>query len=151
MTMSGCSTGLTTIPTKSFLSRVTSRFLSSAQYEYGVYVADQYQDFWLQNIADELEDYGARHGMNETEIVNLAISFVQQLEYTTDEVNNGYSNYPQYPVETLKLRSGDCEDTSILLSGILDRLGYGTVLLAMPDDAHMAVGVLGDSSLPGSY
>ncbi len=111
--------------------------------DYGVYLADTYDDFLIQSYADEMERFGRGHGLSGSEIVEMAIAFVQQLEYTTDEVNNGFSDYPQYPLETLYLRSGDCQDSSILLASLLEKMGYGTVLLLMPDDRHMAVGLSG--------
>ncbi len=36
---------------------------------------------------------------------------------------------------------GDCEDTSILVAALLNRLGYDTGLLLLPDEQHVAVGV----------
>ena len=44
---------------------------------------------------------------------------------------------------------GDCEDTAILLASILKEMGYGVVLIEFDD--HMAVGLLGDDSLSGTY
>ena len=41
-------------------------------------------------------------------------------------------DYVQFPRETLKLRSGDCDDLSVLLSAGLENLGIETVLLEVP-------------------
>jgi len=73
-------------------------------------------------------------------------SFVyQNIEYINDQKKYGYE-YPQYPIETLWNRSGDCEDMSYLLSSLLQAQGYDTVLFVFKGDGwgHMAVGIAGD-------
>ena len=44
-------------------------------------------------------------------------------------------------------RGGDCEDTSILVAALLDRMGYDVALLLLEDASHMAIGV----SIPGTH
>lgn len=117
---------------------------------YGQYVADQYQSNIVREVAEYFVSYGRENNLSRREIIDQVIGFVQQLEYTTDRVNNGFENYPQYPYETLVLRSGDCEDSSILTAALLKQLGYDVILLLMPNDEHMAVGVKGEN-LPGTY
>ena len=117
---------------------------------YGSYVSDSYDDQYVQSLADEFRAYGERNGLSEREVVDHTMVFVQNLQYATDEVGTGFDEYPKYPVETLVDRGGDCEDTSILLSSLLEALGYDTVLLALYDANHMALGVAG-SDLSGSY
>ncbi|MDZ7687108.1 MAG: hypothetical protein U5J64_00020 [Halobacteriales archaeon] len=117
---------------------------------YGQYVADQYQSNIVQEVAEYFVSYGRENNLSRRGIIDQVIGFVQQLEYTSDRVNNGFDNYPQYPFETLVLRSGDCEDSSILTASLLKHLGYDVILLLMPNDAHMAVGVKGET-LPGTY
>jgi tetratricopeptide (TPR) repeat protein/DNA-binding beta-propeller fold protein YncE len=46
-------------------------------------------------------------------------------------------DYVQFPRETLKLRSGDCDDLSVLMSAGLENLGIETVLLEMPGHLMM--------------
>lgn len=117
---------------------------------YGVYVADQFQRQYVRRVAEYFVSYGQENDLSRRQILNQVIGFVQQLEYTADSVNNGYDSYPQYPLETLVLRRGDCEDTSILTVALLKELGQGAILLGMPEDGHMAVGVKGEN-LPGTY
>jgi len=117
---------------------------------YGQYVADRYQSKVVRGVAEYFTSYGQENNLSRREIIDQVIGFVQQLEYTEDQVNNGFNNYPQYPFETLVLQEGDCEDTSILTAALLKELGYDAILLLMPNDAHMAVGVKGDN-LPGTY
>lgn len=109
--------------------------------DYGSYVSDSYDDEYVQSLADEFRAYGERNGLSERDLVDHAMVFVQNLTYATDEVGTGFDEYPKYPVETLVDRGGDCEDTSVLLSSLLEALGYDTVLLALYDANHMALGV----------
>jgi predicted transglutaminase-like cysteine proteinase len=117
---------------------------------YGSYVSDSYDDQYVQSLADEFRAYGERNDLSEREVVDHAMVFVQNLQYAADEVGTGFDEYPKYPVETLVDRGGDCEDTSVLLSSLLEALGHDTVLLALYDANHMALGVAG-SDLSGSY
>nr|MDJ0834622.1 tetratricopeptide repeat protein [Gammaproteobacteria bacterium] len=50
--------------------------------------------------------------------------------YTT--LRDDQVDYVQFPRETLKLRSGDCDDLSVLISAGLENLGIETVLLEVP-------------------
>jgi predicted transglutaminase-like cysteine proteinase len=117
--------------------------------DYSVYVTHPGDDSYLQLLATEMERAAAIRELDELETVNLAVSFVQSLPYTSDSVTTPYDEYPRYPVETLVDNGGDCEDTSILLAALLDEMGYDVVLLSPPD--HMGVGVLGSEMVSGAY
>lgn len=121
---------------------------------YDMYVSDTYSDQYIQQVADNFEQFGDEYDLSEREVVDLAVAFVQGLNYTKDDVTTGFDQYTYYPVETLIERGGDCEDSTVLLARILRELGYDCVLLFLPDTepvAHMALGVRGDSSIPGAY
>jgi len=119
--------------------------------DYGAYVSDTYDDQYIQGIVGEFKDFGDRRDLNDVDIINEMMGFVQNLEYTSDRVSAGYNEYPKYPVETLVDREGDCEDSSILLASMLDQFGYGSVLLIFKDQQHMAVGVAGEEGIEGTY
>lgn len=53
--------------------------------------------------------------------------------------HDGCDDWPNYPIESLYERLGDCEDHAILAAAILKRLGFDVALLSMP--GHMAVGL----------
>ncbi|MFP4559009.1 MAG: hypothetical protein ACLFO6_05890 [Archaeoglobaceae archaeon] len=116
---------------------------------FSVYVTNPLDDKYIESLAMEIEDAGSKNNFNDWETVNLAISFVQSLKYTSDNVTTPYDEYPRYPIETLVDRGGDCEDTSILTAAILDAMGYDVVLVQLPD--HMAVGILGGEGVHGTY
>jgi hypothetical protein len=121
--------------------------------EYDAYISDAYGDEYITFIADEFDRLGDKHDLSEYEVVDLAMAFVQQMQYTADDVATPFDQYTQYPVETLIERGGDCEDTALLLAAILREMGYGCVLLYLreTDPAHIAVGVKGDESIERTY
>lgn len=43
----------------------------------------------------------------------------------------------QYPRETLKIKTGDCDDLSILISSLLENLGIETALIGTPGHLHL--------------
>lgn len=108
---------------------------------YGSYVSDSYDDEYVRSLAAEFREYGEQQGLSARDVVDHVMVFVQTLTYAADEVGTGFDEYPKYPVETLVDRGGDCEDTSVLLASLLEALGYDTVLLALYDANHMALGV----------
>jgi hypothetical protein len=127
------------------------RFGRSSNYD--MYVSDAYSDPYIKDLADGLKQMGDNNNFSEREIVDLSVAFVQALKYTKDLVTTGYNQYTFYPAETLIENGGDCEDSTILLAAILREMGYDCVLILLPDadPAHMALGVKGDQSIPGTY
>lgn len=47
-----------------------------------------------------------------------------EIEYVNDTITHGVSEYWQLPAETLSLRTGDCEDFSILLCSLYRAIGW---------------------------
>jgi hypothetical protein len=117
--------------------------------DYSIYVTHPNDDEYIDTIIGEIEEAAADSGYDEIETVNFAVSFVQSLTYATDNVTTSFDEYPRYPIETLVDNGGDCEDTSILMTAILDAMGYGVVLISPPN--HMAVGILGSEGMSGTY
>ena len=115
--------------------------------DYSVYVTHPYDDVYINTIIQKFNFIAIERSFTEIEKINLIISFVQSLPYTSDSVTTSFDDYPRYPLETLVDEGGDCEDTSILAAALLDALNYDVVLVAPP--GHMAVGV--DIDTYGSY
>ena len=105
-------------------------------------------DYYLQMLADKLNETSAQMGYDSYDEVSFVLAFVQSLPYTSDSVTSGYDEYPRFPIETLVDGGGDCEDTSILFATITLIMNYGTVYINPPN--HYAVGILG-TNIPGGF
>lgn len=116
---------------------------------YSYYVTDPSDDEYLAGLAGKFKEAAEKENYSDLDMVKNIIFFVQNLQYVNDKVETGYDEYPKFPLETLADQGGDCEDSAILLASLLRELGYGTVLIQFKD--HMAVGVKGGESIPGSY
>lgn len=103
-------------------------------YQYGNYILEDTGYEMTSGLAGAFRRKAQKDNFSEWRLVNTVIDFVQSLEYQAET-----GEYPKYPIETLKDGGGDCEDTSILLSAILDKLGFDCVMLSPP--GHMAVGL----------
>jgi outer membrane murein-binding lipoprotein Lpp len=111
--------------------------------DYSLYVTHPYDDEYLSTIIAEFDDIAAEEGYDENQKINLVVSFIQSLPYTSDDITTGFDEYPRYPIETLVHDGGDCEDTSILASALLDLMGFDVVLINLP--GHVAIGVAVDA------
>lgn len=118
---------------------------------YEAYVKLAIQGGNASELAGFLNDDAERHGFTgKKEKTRVAIDFVQRLPYVTDDVSKGYDDYPKLVQELVVEGEGDCEDTAILLSAILEAepFEYDMVLIELP--GHMAAGIYG-KDLPGYY
>jgi len=106
------------------------------------------EDYYMITLANKLNQTATNMGYSSYDKVSFVLAFVQSLQYTSDNVTEGYNEYPRFPIETLVDDGGDCEDTSILFATITIIMGYGTVYINPPN--HYAVGILGDN-LYGTY
>jgi hypothetical protein len=116
---------------------------------YSVYITHPLDDTYIDVLIKKIKEAAQQKGLSEYETVEFAATFIQSLPYTADSVTTTYDEYPRYPVETLVDNGGDCEDTSILLASLIDKMGYGVALIMLPD--HCAVGVKGGENIYGSY
>lgn len=111
--------------------------------DYSVYVTHPQDDEYISTIIERFDEIALEEGYDDEQEVNLVIAFVQSLPYATDDVSTPFDEYPRYPLETLVDGGGDCEDTSILASTLLDAMDYGVVLVNLPE--HVAVGVAAEA------
>ncbi|MEW6623006.1 MAG: hypothetical protein AB1420_07760 [Bacillota bacterium] len=116
-----------------------------------IYVTDPGHKEIISSLAEAFSDTAAKEGYSLKQTVEFVLSFVQSIEYRTDEESKGLEQYTRYPLETLVDLEGDCKDKSILYASILKEMGLGVVLVILPGEpGHMAVGVKGED-LPGTY
>jgi hypothetical protein len=115
-----------------------------------VWVADSYrsmvddpaQDDVYRALKEEFRKIKNSNELSDDEYLELMTTFVQSLRYETLT-----DNPAKFPVETVVDSSGDCDDKSLLLAGLLSREGYKVALMSFGPEAHMAVGVASDDYL----
>ena len=117
--------------------------------DFDLFASDYYGKDFIESITNGLKEYAQENDLTNDEIPYFIISFVQDLPYTSDSVTTGFDEYPRFPYETIYDNGGDCEDTAILTSAMLNELGYGVALLEFP--GHMAVGIKCTPSSEQSY
>jgi len=119
--------------------------------DYSVYVTHPLDDSCINKLAVEINRIAKKHGFDDREKIHFVSAFVQSLPYTLDSETTIFEDYPRYPIETLTDVGGDCEDTSILLGSMLEKMGYDIVLVHFPRTEkkrpHYGVGV----ALDGAY
>ncbi len=108
---------------------------------------DPEDDLYIDMMVQWINSAALEKRFTEVQKLNFVIAFVQSLPYTVDVETTPYDEYPRYPIETLFDRGGDCEDSSILVAALLDRMGYDVALLHLENAEHMAVGI----SITGNY
>jgi len=133
------------IPIPEYMYDYYSSLERRSNEDYSLYIFDSNDDDYIDIILDCLTF--AFPSTDDVEKINYIASFVQNLEYKSDDDTDSTYEYPRYPIETLYNEGGDCEDLSIIAASLLSQLGYDVALLRLPN--HMAVGVsLTESALP---
>lgn len=115
---------------------------------------DQYFKMFLQEsdnekifhkIALDIQAVGKKNNLNDDQIVELVLAFVQTIRYddakAAEITAGGKAALTSYPYETLYLQKGVCADKSFLASMLLRDLGYGTALFTYDTENHMALGI----------
>lgn len=108
--------------------------------DYSIYVTHPGDDGDIEALAVAFRKVGQARGYSERALMEYVIAFVQSMAYALDRDANGVQEYPQYPLETLVVKGGDCEDTAILLAALLDALGHEAVIVHYPG-VHTGVGL----------
>lgn len=119
------------------------RFAMHTPSDYLIYATDPFDDNFINDLSNAFLKISADLGFDQFQTVGLVVSFIQNLTYADDRIAYGYEK-PKYPLETLVEEGGDCEDTSILLSSILDSMGIMNVLLFFPKHVAVGLGVSGE-------
>lgn len=104
---------------------------------YVAMVNDPAQDTFFTQLVSILRSIRDKQHLNDDEYLELMTVMIQSIPYETIG-----QNPPKFPVETYVDRSGDCDDKSLLLAGLLSREGYNVSLLSFTPESHMAVGVV---------
>lgn len=100
---------------------------------------DPNQEELYNSLTTEFRKVKADMGLTDDEYLELMAAYVQSFRYETIAENPA-----KFPVETVVDASGDCDDKSLLLVGLLSHEGYRVALFSFEPEAHMAVGVGSD-------
>lgn len=95
-------------------------------YYYDQYVLDPLDDSYMSALAQSVRD--SQHNDYYGTLESLLYFVQAAIEYKLDVENQGFDDYPQYPIETLVEEAGDCEDTAILYASLVRPLGYGALI-----------------------
>jgi hypothetical protein len=104
---------------------------------YRAMVNDPAQDGFYSTVITPLRSVRNQQNLDDDEYLELMTVFIQSIPYESLS-----DNPPKFPVETFVDKSGDCDDKSLLLAGLLSREGYNVSLLSFTPESHMAVGVI---------
>ncbi len=103
---------------------------------YRAQVLDPAQDRFYDDLLVRFREVRDRRGLDGDRYLELMAAAVQQLPYVSAP-----GTPAKYPVETWADGSGDCDDKTLLLAGLLAREGYRVALLVFLPESHMALGV----------
>jgi hypothetical protein len=101
-------------------------------------VADPAMEPFYNDILQEVRKLRYKGGktLTDDEYLEMIVSFVQQIPY-----DDRQSGSVRYPIEVIYDQKGDCDEKSILLTGILSREGYDVGLLLFPSLHHATAGI----------
>ncbi len=102
------------------------------------------KDF-VASLAGYFREAGIKNKLNDDQVVELAMSFVQAIPYDQEKarmvLSGAEGDFVNYPYETLYIQKGICSDKSFLAYVLLKELGYGVALLTYEAENHMAIGI----------
>jgi hypothetical protein len=97
---------------------------------------DPYNNNFIESVGQDFANLRTQ-GYTNDQIVEIATLFVQSIKYGTDQTSSN-----RYPYETFFEEEGNCLDKSIILIGILEKLGYETyIILGQSTQYHALVGI----------
>jgi predicted transglutaminase-like cysteine proteinase len=96
---------------------------------------------YLHDLIGKLKDSSGNKNLAARNDYRNTVAFVQSIQYKSDiDPSTGEAtDYWQYPIETLALGTGDCEDTAILTAALLKEMDYDVAVVILPDHAAVAV------------
>lgn len=107
---------------------------------YQAFISDPAQDGFYRDALSEFRRVREELQLDSDRYAELLAVAVQSMPYQAD----GAGGAPQFPVETFAERTGDCDDKSLLLAGLLSQEGYRVAILFFGEENHMAVGIAAD-------
>lgn len=96
---------------------------------------------YLHDLIGKLKDSSGNKNLAARNDYRNTVAFVQSIKYKSDvdPATGEATDYWQYPIETLALGTGDCEDTAILTAALLKEMDYDVAVVLLPGHAAVAV------------
>jgi len=124
------------------------RILTFATVPYGMWegeslrtmVQDPALDEFFDNLLVQFREIRNERNLTDDEYAELLSAYSQSFRYRTVGLP------AKYPIETVYDGEGDCDDTGLLLAGLLSREGYKTALFLFEKDQHVVVGIGSDDN-----
>lgn len=101
---------------------------------YKALIYDPAEEEFFSSLVGQLRQIRDSQKLDDDEYAELIAVYVQSIPYKR-------GNRPKFPIETFVEKSGDCDDKSALLAGLLAREQYHVSLLMFGPESHMAVGL----------
>jgi len=76
------------------------------------------------SINSEIDRIVAENGYTETDRLNLIVAYIRSIEFADSDIL-----VAKYPIQTVVDGTGDCDDTSLLLAGVLQNAGYDSATM----------------------
>ncbi|MDO9556867.1 MAG: hypothetical protein Q7J82_04720 [Coriobacteriia bacterium] len=107
---------------------------------YPAFVNEPHQDAFYEALLGQLRAIKTANGLDSDRYAELMTVFVQSIEYRTDPVDLS----PKFPIETFVEQSGDCDDKTLLLAGLLSREDYDVAVMLFEAEQHVSLGIRSD-------
>lgn len=112
---------------------------------YGMFLKVNPRDKVISSLVQEIKKEGKAQRLDDDQIVELVISFVQSIPYDDSKAvaisMQDENATVRYPYEVLYEKYGVCSEKSLLAIALLRELGYGAAAFIYEQDNHMAIGV----------
>ncbi|MDD3006008.1 MAG: hypothetical protein PHX30_00275 [Candidatus Pacebacteria bacterium] len=102
------------------------------------------EDPTINDVVNDIKSEGVKNNLSEEEILELVISFVQDIPYDDAKYDliesasgNVEESWTRFPYEVLYDNTGICTDKSMLTVALVEKLNYGTALFGFDKKEHM--------------
>lgn len=120
---------------------------------YQMLISAKSNDSSIDKLLTDLKSLGQKEGYSGDSLVEFVLAFVQYIPYDYSK-NSPENIIVNYPYETLYKQKGVCSDKSFLAALLLRKMGYGSVILDLPEANHTAIGIqcpVADSTYGSGY
>jgi len=93
-----------------------------------------YQYDYDEHLYNQILEYARNYSIDEEEQIDYLMHFISSIEYQF--VEDFY-----YPYEFIDKGYGVCNEKTLMMIGLLDKMNYSTAILVFPKSNHMTVGI----------